>query len=92
MRRYQPLDGAWSVSNFRQTKAGRWLTHKMVNVLEFAGLAPKGTVKTHDFLIKVSAAPHRARSLPQAADSLCAGGKLEIFTPMFFFVARKPAA
>ena len=53
---YQPLDGNMSLSNFRQTKAGRWLTHKLVNVLEFVGLAPKGTVKTHDFLIKVCGA------------------------------------
>eukprot|EP00042_Codosiga_hollandica_P028058 m.144791 g.144791 ORF g.144791 m.144791 type:complete len:136 (+) comp52667_c1_seq4:849-1256(+) len=76
---YQPLDGAWSLSNFRQTKVGRWCTHKMVTIFEFLRIAPQGAVKTHDFLIK-------------AADSLCAGGKLEIFTPMFFFLVRKPAA
>ena len=67
-----------SLSNFRQTKVGRWCTHKLVTMLEFVGIAPKGTVKTHDFLI-------------QAADSLCAGGKSGIFTPMFFFLARKPS-
>jgi hypothetical protein len=37
----------------KATKVGRWFTHKLVNILEFVGLAPKGTVKTHDFLIKV---------------------------------------
>eukprot|EP00051_Salpingoeca_urceolata_P026556 m.477734 g.477734 ORF g.477734 m.477734 type:complete len:343 (-) comp20929_c0_seq1:74-1102(-) len=74
---YEPLDAKWSLSNFRQTHVGRWITHKLVNVLEFMRLAPKGTVKTHDFLI-------------QAADSLAAGGKQDIFTPMCFFVARKP--
>jgi sterol 24-C-methyltransferase len=75
---YQPLDGKMSLSNFRQTKVGRWFTHKFVTILEFLRVAPQGSVKTHDFLI-------------QAADSLCAGGKLDIFTPMFFFLARKPA-
>jgi len=74
---YQPLDGSWDLSNIRATRLGRMFTHVMVNVLEFVHLAPKGTVKTHDFLIK-------------AAISLVAGGKLGIFTPMFAFVVRKP--
>ncbi len=50
---YQPLDGSWNLSNIKATRFGRMFTHVMVNVLEFLHLAPKGTVKTHDFLIKV---------------------------------------
>jgi sterol 24-C-methyltransferase len=74
---YSPLSGNFNLTNLKATRVGRWFTHKLVNILEFVGLVPKGTVKTHDFLIKVS-------------DLLCEGGRLDIFTPMFFFVARKP--
>lgn len=74
---YTSLQAGWSLSNFRHTKLGRWVTHKFVTAMELVGFAPKGSVKTHDFLI-------------QAADSLVAGGETGVFTPMFFFVARKP--
>jgi hypothetical protein len=116
---YQPLDGSWDLSNIRATRVGRMFTHVMVNVLEFLHLAPKGTVKTHDFLIKVwvrclksnlfsvryvtsrgtlhrhqlsSRRSHFVRFLilMQASNSLVAGGKLGIFTPMFAFVVEKP--
>lgn len=74
---YAVLDSGFSLTNLRASKPGKWLTHKLVNILEFLRLAPAGTVKTHDFLIK-------------ASDCLVEGGKTDIFTPMFFFVARKP--
>eukprot|EP00047_Mylnosiga_fluctuans_P001544 m.220823 g.220823 ORF g.220823 m.220823 type:complete len:352 (-) comp10466_c0_seq1:61-1116(-) len=74
---YSPLDGSWNLSNIRATRVGRFFTHIMVNVLETLRLAPAGTVRTHDFLIK-------------ASESLVEGGKLDVFTPMFFFVVRKP--
>lgn len=110
---YAPLDGGFSLSNFRMTRIGRIFTHSMVTALEFLRLAPRGTVKTHDFLITVSVPePATQRgcwaqfvfvfhllnppALPpillniQAADNLVAGGKKEIFTPMFYFLVRKP--
>jgi len=48
-----------------------------VGTLEFLGLAPKGTSGVSAFLNK-------------AADGLVGGGETEIFTPMFFTLARKP--
>ncbi|KAH9774426.1 cycloartenol-C-24-methyltransferase [Citrus sinensis] len=53
------------------------LTSPMVKALEFVGLAPKGSQRVQDFLEK-------------AAEGLVAGGRKEIFTPMYFFLARKP--
>ncbi|KAL1363920.1 hypothetical protein HN51_012089 [Arachis hypogaea] len=75
---YQPLDkNHFSLSSFRLTAVGRFFTRNMVKALEFAGLAPKGSLRVQDFLEK-------------AAEGLVEGGKKEIFTPMYFFLARKP--
>ncbi|KAI9673242.1 MAG: Delta(24)-sterol C-methyltransferase [Trizodia sp. TS-e1964] len=63
----------------RMTKIGRGTVHRIVGVLELLGLAPSGTQKT-------------ANSLALAADCLVAGGKEDLFTPMYLMVARKPAA
>ncbi|MCO5570152.1 hypothetical protein L7F22_023869 [Adiantum nelumboides] len=77
---YLPLDASHlSVSSFRLTKLGRFLTHNVVRVLELVGLAPQGSVRVSDFLGK-------------AADGLVAGGRTETFTPMYFFLVRKPEA
>ena len=84
---YYPLDGdlrmASSVGDVltiaRMTRLGRWLAHGVVGGLERIGLAPMGTKKTAD-------------SLAVAADSLVAGGKEKLFTPMYLMIARKPAA
>ncbi|ORY89862.1 S-adenosyl-L-methionine-dependent methyltransferase [Syncephalastrum racemosum] len=59
------------------TKAGRFTTTNFCRMLEKVGLAPKGTVETQKFL-------------EQAADSLVEGAQKNLFTPMFFFVAKKP--
>lgn len=76
---YLPLDTTRvSITSFRLTKMGRLLTHNLVKVLELFGLAPEGSVRVSNFLEK-------------AADGLVAGGRMEIFTPMYFFLARKPA-
>ncbi|KAG4966749.1 hypothetical protein JHK87_032400 [Glycine soja] len=48
-----------------------------VKGLEYVGFAPKGSLRVQEFLEK-------------AADGLVEGGKKEIFTPMYFFLARKP--
>lgn len=75
---YLPLDTShFSLSSFRLTAAGRFFTKNMVKALEFVGLAPKGSQRVQDFLEK-------------AAEGLVEGGRKEIFTPLFFFVARKP--
>ncbi|XP_061996534.1 cycloartenol-C-24-methyltransferase isoform X2 [Rosa rugosa] len=75
---YLPLDKSRiSLSSFRLTAVGRFFTKNMVKVLEYVGLAPQGSQRVQDFLEK-------------AAEGLVEGGKKEIFTPMYFFVARKP--
>lgn len=62
---------------FRMTKLGRGIVHKLVGGLEMVGVAPAGTQKTADILAV-------------AADCLVAGGKLNLFTPMYMMIARKP--
>ncbi|KAJ6692068.1 METHYLTRANSFERASE [Salix purpurea] len=75
---YLPLDKShFSLSSFRLTAVGRFFTKNMVKALEYVGLAPKGSQRVQDFLEK-------------AAEGLVEGGRKEIFTPLFFFVARKP--
>jgi len=76
---YDSLEGKyWNLSNFKHTPWGRWLTNKMVLTLETLRFAPKGTLKVHNMLCKV-------------ADELVASGRLGIFSPSFFYVARKPS-
>ncbi|KAF5738384.1 Cycloartenol-C-24-methyltransferase -like protein [Tripterygium wilfordii] len=75
---YLPLDkNHFSLSSFRLTAVGRFFTRNMVKVLEYVGLAPNGSQRVQDFLEK-------------AAEGLVEGGRKEIFTPLYFFVARKP--
>jgi len=74
---YATLAGGWSVSGFRMTWLGRTITHNMCRVMEFLRIAPQGTVAASQLLM-------------DAADSLVAAGKTEIFTPMYLVVGRKP--
>jgi len=74
---YSTLQGGLWPSTFKHTKWGRFLTQKMVDVLETIKIAPKGTGETH-------------RILSTAADCLAKGGDTGIFTPMYYFLARKP--
>ena len=84
---YYPLAGDFkmmgSIWDFptiaRMTWWGRGTAHKFVGLLEKLGVAPPGTQKTADTLAK-------------AADSLVAGAKQDLFTPMYLMVARKPKA
>ncbi|KAJ2740089.1 Delta(24)-sterol C-methyltransferase [Coemansia sp. BCRC 34301] len=62
---------------FARSRVGRKFTSKAVKVLEKVRIAPKGTFKVQDVLTT-------------AADSLVAGAKIEIFTPMYLIVGRKP--
>jgi len=73
---YETLNGKMSLSGFRMTHIGRMCTHCMVWTLELLRIAPEGTTR-------VSAL------LNATAIDLCDGGKLEIFTPSYFFLARK---
>jgi sterol 24-C-methyltransferase len=73
---YQPLSARVSLRGFLHTRAGSLLTHQLVRLLEAVRLAPRGTLDVHDLL-----------RLSQRA--LVAGGETGIFTPMYFFLARK---
>lgn len=74
---YDTLKGQMSVEGFRMTHIGRMCTHAMVMLLETLCIAPKGSTK-------VSAL------LNATALDLVEGGEYGIFTPSFFFLARKP--
>ncbi|XP_073108141.1 cycloartenol-C-24-methyltransferase 1 isoform X1 [Elaeis guineensis] len=75
---YLPFDAfKLAINNFRSIAIGRCITRSVVSMLEFVGLAPAGSSKVHSFLEK-------------DGDALVEGGRDEIFTPMYFFLARKP--
>jgi len=74
---YLALSPSISVYGFLHTGLGRWLTGRLVRALEFCRVAPKGSVSVHDML-------------EQAAIDLVQGGQKQIFSPMFFVLARKP--
>ncbi|KAI5794387.1 S-adenosyl-L-methionine-dependent methyltransferase [Peziza echinospora] len=62
---------------FRMTRLGRAAAHKLIGLMEMVGIAPGGTQKTADHLAV-------------AADALVAGAKLNLFTPMYLMVCKKP--
>lgn len=74
---YHPLEAKWSVKGFRRTMAGRIFTTQTIRILELLHLVPKGTTLVAQFL-------------NTGADSLVEAGRLRIFTPGYFFLARKP--
>uniref|UniRef100_A0A2P2PQD1 Methyltransferase n=1 Tax=Rhizophora mucronata TaxID=61149 RepID=A0A2P2PQD1_RHIMU len=75
---YSPIDTShFSLGNFRRSAIGISLIRTIVRVLESVRLAPKGSLKVHEVL-------------EMGGESLTAGGRKGIFTPMFFFLARKP--
>ncbi|KAK2735075.1 Delta(24)-sterol C-methyltransferase [Myotisia sp. PD_48] len=82
---YYPLAGSWkhmqSVGDLftimRMTWWGRGIVHRFMGGLETFGLLPKGSQKTGD-------------SLALAADCLVKGGELNLFTPMFLMIGKKP--
>ena len=73
---YDTLNGKFTLSGFRMTNLGRNCTHAMVTALETLRIAPKGTT-------------HVSAMLNATALDLVEGGKQELFTPSYFFVARK---
>jgi len=58
------------------TTAGRIVTHAFVSTLEFLRIAPRGSTKVSSLL-------------NATAIDLVEGGTKEIFTPSYFFLARK---
>lgn len=76
---YLPLKGAdLTLSGLGRTRIGRTMTNHAVRLLERLRLAPRGVTKVHSIL-------------NATADSLVEGGETGIFTPLYFFLARKPA-
>lgn len=73
---YQTLKGSMSLKGFRMTHVGRIVTHMMVNFLEFCRIAPNGSIRVSSLL-------------NATAIDLVKGGEEDIFTPSFFFLAKK---
>ena len=75
---YEPLAPQLvSLSSFRTSTLGKFITRNLVWTLETLKIAPSGTVRVSNFL-------------ETAADGLVDGGKMGIFTPMYLMVGRKP--
>ncbi len=75
---YRALQGRdISLASIPRTPIGRALTNLVLRVGETLRIAPKGTTAVSTFL-------------NAGADALIAGGESGIFTPMYFFLARKP--
>jgi len=76
---YASFESGCTLSQIKHTKLGRLSTQLFVDVLETLKIAPAGTSGTH-------------RMLANTADALVESGRLEIFTPMHFFLCRKPVS
>eukprot|EP01095_Lingulamoeba_sp_RSL-Kostka_P010907 TRINITY_DN400_c0_g3_i2.p1 TRINITY_DN400_c0_g3~~TRINITY_DN400_c0_g3_i2.p1 ORF type:complete len:378 (+),score=162.67 TRINITY_DN400_c0_g3_i2:67-1200(+) len=74
---YDPLSPKFTPSNFQHTALGKYLCGQFLKIMESIKLIPKGTYGVQSIL-------------QTAAVSLVEGGKLGIFTPAFFTLARKP--
>ncbi|KAL2924432.1 Cycloartenol-C-24-methyltransferase, partial [Bienertia sinuspersici] len=52
---YLPLDtNHFSLSSFRLTAIGRFVTRNLVKTLEYVGLAPQGSLRVQSFLEKAA--------------------------------------
>lgn len=77
---YQPLIGSYNIfdtTQFGRSTLGRTVTDTLVWWLETFRVAPAGTTKV-------------SKLLNSAADNLVIAGKEGVFTPMFYFLVRKP--
>lgn len=74
---WQALAQPSGIKGFRRSLLGRMVTGVLVRVLEYGQIAPAGATEVSNLLNK-------------AGDALVEGGRNNIFTPMFFFLARKP--
>ena len=74
---YGPLTPGLSLTGFRNSRAGAVLSRLLIRFLEAIRVAPVGTRTVHDVL-------------RLAQWSLVDAGRRGIFTPSYFWVARKP--
>lgn len=82
---YYPLEGdprkaqtLWDcVTVLRVSWSGRLVNRSVIRLLEWLGIAPKGTFAVSE-------------KLEDAVASLVAGGQSKLFTPMYLVVSRKP--
>ena len=75
---YSPLQGrSLSLASIPRRPAGRAVTNLVLRVGEWLRVVPQGARMV-------------STMLNRGADAFVAGGKSGIFTPMFFFLARKP--
>ena len=76
---FQPLVGSGlSLAGFRSSSVGRIVTHSSLRALETLHIVPRGTVRV-------------SKTLNLCAAAMAEAGRLGIFTPMYFVLARKPA-
>lgn len=77
---YRALQGRdLSLASVPRTPAGRALTNVTLRVAESLRVVPEGTTQVSTLL-------------NVAADALVDGGKSGVFTPMYFFLVRKPVS
>ncbi|MYB33815.1 MAG: methyltransferase domain-containing protein [Gammaproteobacteria bacterium] len=75
---YRALEGRdFTFASIPRTPLGRSLTNLTLRIGEKLHLVPQGSRAVSTFLNK-------------GADALVAGGRTDTFTPMYFFLARKP--
>jgi sterol 24-C-methyltransferase len=76
---YLPLVGETSsLLAVRRGRVGRFLARRLIRTVEALRIAPKGSAEV-------------SKMLGAAAEALIAGGEAGIFTPNYFFLARRPA-
>jgi sterol 24-C-methyltransferase len=73
---YLPLLGEPTPLGLRRGRLGRRIARRTIGVLESLRIAPKGSKEV-------------SQMLGRAAEALIAGGQAGIFTPSYFFLARK---
>jgi len=67
----------WSLFRLQFTPIGTWMMDRVLNGMEYIGLAPKGSQAVREML-------------RQAQLGLVKGGEQNTFTPMYLVYARKP--
>lgn len=74
---YEPLAGSGiSMARLRSSNLRRWFTHHTLEVTEMLRIVPRGTAEVSNML-------------NTAARAFVEAGRLGIFTPMYFLLARK---